>query len=85
MYIYADLSLDCCVNGMSLLLRKSVVAQRAGGLAPYANYLAEDFFLTRVLYDSGLRHCLSAVPARQRLQHSTLSEVIARHLRWEES
>lgn len=66
---------------MSVLMRKTMVDSRAGGLARYADYLAEDFFLTRALYDSGLRHCLSCVPARQRPSYTALLEVVKRHLR----
>jgi len=44
MYLCANLLGINCATGMSSLMRKEVI-EEVGGLAHYAQYLAEDFFL----------------------------------------
>ena len=65
---------------MSMLLPQAHL-RRIGGLAPYAGFLAEDFFLTHALFDAGLRHRICRLPARQWPGPVTLKDVIMRQLR----
>lgn len=80
-YIFADATGACCVNGMSMLVKKSAIHGICGGLEPYARYLAEDFFLTQALHDAGKRHRLCRLPARQRPGPVSLRDVVMRQLR----
>lgn len=61
MYLFADVVRENCVNGMSILFdRKNFLKKGAfhaelssylvpvGGLRQFANFLAEDYFMSRV-------------------------------------
>lgn len=68
-------------NGMSSLLRKTILDE-TGGIKQFGEYLAEDFFIAKCINEKGWIVKLSTRPA---LQNCALSEVrgfIDRHTRW---
>lgn len=49
-YLLANLFGQNCATGMSWLIKKTVL-EREGGLISFANYLAEDFFMGKALWE----------------------------------
>ena len=49
-YILANLLGENCANGMSWLVRKDAL-EKEGGLVAFSNYLAEDFFMGKALWE----------------------------------
>lgn len=80
-YLFFDLLTLNCVNGMSIVFRRSALAA-VGGLEPFGAHIAEDYYMTQALYDTGLRPRLSAPPAVQRAPPRGTAAVYTRHLRW---
>ena len=70
-----------CVVGKSMLLRRRALAQ-IGGLAKFADILAEDYLIGRAISRSGWRvvTCPSAIKTINKTW--TLSKLWQRHLRW---
>ncbi|XP_076443691.1 ceramide glucosyltransferase-like isoform X2 [Babylonia areolata] len=80
-YIAFSLMGFCCVTGMSYMFRKSVLDQ-LNGLGWYGQFLAEDFFLTKAIHEKGYKMVLSAYPAQQNINCSSISSFVDRMVRW---
>ncbi|XP_041364958.1 ceramide glucosyltransferase-like isoform X2 [Gigantopelta aegis] len=72
---------QCCVTGMSYMVKKSLLDQ-VNGLGWYGRFLAEDFFLTKALHDKGYKLVLSAFPAQQNTPPTSLCGFFNRMVRW---
>ncbi|KAI7870929.1 glycosyltransferase family 21 protein [Spinellus fusiger] len=70
-----------CVMGKSNLYRRSDL-DKAGGLAAFAKYMAEDNLVGEALWHQGLRHRMSADVARQSLGNIQPLEYCQRRARW---
>lgn len=80
-YIAFSLLGFCCVTGMSYMFRKSVLDQ-LNGLGWYGRFLAEDFFLTKAIHEKGYKMVLSAYPAQQNINSTSVSGFVDRMVRW---
>lgn len=58
---------------MSTLLRKQALDE-CGGLKRFADYLAEDYFIAKLVVAKGWRISLSSRPALQNNGHNDLSK-----------
>eukprot|EP00043_Microstomoeca_roanoka_P000156 m.27031 g.27031 ORF g.27031 m.27031 type:complete len:461 (-) comp10159_c0_seq3:140-1522(-) len=81
-YIFADVIRDNCVNGMSIMFKRSVFIENTGGLASFAHHVAEDFFMTKAMHQCGYTHVLAPLPSKQNAGDRPLRAVVERHLRW---
>ncbi|SAM00494.1 hypothetical protein [Absidia glauca] len=70
-----------CVMGKSNLYRRSDL-DKAGGLAAFGKYMAEDNIVGEALWAQGLRHAMSADMACQVLGKITPKEYCGRRARW---
>ncbi|KAI8060899.1 glycosyltransferase family 21 protein [Gongronella butleri] len=70
-----------CVMGKSNLYRRSHL-EKAGGLAAFGKYMAEDNIVGEAIWAQGLRHGMSADMACQTLGTITPKEYGARRARW---
>ena len=81
MYLAANfLGINCAV-GMSTLFRKKII-EAAGGLAAFGKYLAEDYFLTRAVMDSGHTVSLCGQVASQNSGKYSFGSFQDRLVRW---
>ncbi|XP_065842593.1 ceramide glucosyltransferase-B-like isoform X2 [Oscarella lobularis] len=82
-YLVADMLKRNCANGMSWLLRKSAL-EEVGGLAAFSEYLAEDFFIGKTLWERGWKLSLCSLPALQNPSATvtSLSRFRNRMIRW---
>lgn len=72
-YLMADLVGAICHTGMSTLLRKQAMDE-CGGLQAFASYLAEDYFMAKLVVARGWRTTISGRPALQNNGGSELSK-----------
>ncbi|VEL07480.1 unnamed protein product [Protopolystoma xenopodis] len=70
-----------CTTGMSCLMRREVL-DRAGGLASFGQYLAEDYFISKAFYEEGWRVRIAHQPAWQNSPAPTVSQFHSRIFRW---
>lgn len=70
-----------CIMGKSNLYRRSDL-DRVGGLAAFAQYMAEDNIIGEALWHQGLRHRMSADTACQMLGDISPMEYCRRRARW---
>lgn len=70
-----------CSTGMSSMIRKEIV-ERAGGLAHFAQYLAEDFFLAQQTVQQGYKVRLCNTPAMQNSGLFSVELFHKRLVRW---
>ncbi|GFO27640.1 ceramide glucosyltransferase [Plakobranchus ocellatus] len=70
-----------CSTGMSCLLRREVL-DKAGGLAPFGKYLAEDHFIAEAIRKQGHKVVLSSLPALQNSGNCNISDFHKRLVRW---
>ncbi|GFR97179.1 ceramide glucosyltransferase [Elysia marginata] len=70
-----------CSTGMSCLLRRDVL-DKAGGLAPFGKYLAEDHFIADGIRKQGYKVVLSTLPALQNSGNCEISDFHKRLVRW---
>eukprot|EP00039_Didymoeca_costata_P011474 m.161271 g.161271 ORF g.161271 m.161271 type:complete len:396 (+) comp15185_c0_seq3:331-1518(+) len=80
-YLVFDILRQNCVNGMSNLYSRSAL-ESVGGLERFSDVIAEDFFISKALYDKGLTPRLAKYAAQQRSGSRSLQQVYDRHLRW---
>ncbi|XP_060857199.1 ceramide glucosyltransferase [Metopolophium dirhodum] len=80
-YLMADLVGAICHTGMSTLLRKQAMDE-CGGLQAFAGYLAEDYFMAKLVVARGWRTTVSSRPALQNNGGSELSKFQDRLRRW---
>ncbi|XP_054745404.1 ceramide glucosyltransferase-like isoform X2 [Anastrepha obliqua] len=80
-YLSADLMGINCHTGMSCLLRKSVIDE-LGGLKTFGCYLAEDFFIAKVIRDKGWKMRISNQPALQNSRICDVNRFQERLIRW---
>ena len=67
--------------GATLVTRKKQIAQ-IGGLAKWADYLADDYILGNKIAEAGYRVHLSATVVETMLPYRTATETIRQQLRW---
>ena len=67
--------------GATLATRKRQIAE-IGGLAPWADYLADDYILGSKIAEAGYQVHLSHTVVETLLPHRTLSETFHQQLRW---
>ncbi|XP_005106100.2 ceramide glucosyltransferase-B [Aplysia californica] len=70
-----------CSTGMSSMLRRDVL-DKAGGLAEFGQYLAEDHFIAEAIRAHGYRVVLATTPALQNSGNTSLSDFHKRLVRW---
>ncbi|CAL1543959.1 unnamed protein product [Lymnaea stagnalis] len=70
-----------CSTGMSSLLRREVL-DKAGGLAEFGKYLAEDHFMAQAIRAQGFKVVLATTPALQNSGNCSISEFHNRLTRW---
>ncbi|KAH9286821.1 Ceramide glucosyltransferase [Echinococcus granulosus] len=70
-----------CFTGMSYIVRKSIL-DRYGGFARFGKFLAEDYFCSKELFESGYKIVLSAYPAQQNVANASISIYVTRMVRW---
>lgn len=70
-----------CMTGMSYLVDK-VELDKVNGLTWFGRYLAEDFFLSKMLHEKGFRHQVAAIPAQQNVGSSSIAGYKDRMVRW---
>uniref|UniRef100_A0A2C9LCZ9 ceramide glucosyltransferase n=1 Tax=Biomphalaria glabrata TaxID=6526 RepID=A0A2C9LCZ9_BIOGL len=70
-----------CSTGMSSLLRRDVL-DKAGGLAEFGKYLAEDFFIAEAIRSQGYKVVLSTTPALQNSGNSSITDFHSRLIRY---
>lgn len=81
MYLCADfLGINCHV-GMSSLVRKEALDD-VGGLAAFADYLAEDYFMAQAIVSRGWRMRVASLPALQNAGSRSVGALQARLTRW---
>ncbi|XP_025196066.1 ceramide glucosyltransferase [Melanaphis sacchari] len=80
-YLMADLVGAICHTGMSTLLRKQAMDE-CGGLQAFASYLAEDYFMAKLVVARGWRTTISSRPALQNNGGIELSKFQDRLRRW---
>ncbi|XP_062509508.1 ceramide glucosyltransferase-like [Corticium candelabrum] len=80
-YLVANLLGRNCANGMSWLIRKQALDE-IGGLAAFSDFLAEDFFIGKTLWERGWRLVLCSLPALQNRPMASLSVFKGRMVRW---
>ena len=51
MYITANVMGFVCSTGMSNLIRKDYFEKATGGLKKFSKYIAEDYFMAKLLWD----------------------------------
>lgn len=70
-----------CTTGMSVLMRRQPL-DSAGGLRAFSHYLAEDYFMARVIQEAGYQLTLARQPALQMRNTQHLVSFQARLMRW---
>ena len=70
-----------CVVGKSMLFRRST-ANRFGGIANLARYLAEDYMAGEAMRKLNLRVVIASDPVHQHIGHYSFKSFWSRHLRW---
>jgi ceramide glucosyltransferase len=70
-----------CFTGMSYLVKKSELDQ-LNGLGWFGRFLAEDFFIAKMLHEKGFRHSVAAVPAQQNVATASVASYKDRMVRW---
>ncbi|XP_025090290.1 ceramide glucosyltransferase-like [Pomacea canaliculata] len=70
-----------CSTGMSCLLRRDVL-DKAGGLAEYGKYLAEDYFIADAIRKQGYKVGLCTTPAMQNCGQYSIGQFHDRLVRW---
>ncbi|XP_059169261.1 ceramide glucosyltransferase-B-like [Physella acuta] len=70
-----------CSTGMSSLLRRDVL-DKAGGLAEFGKYLAEDHFMAEAIRAQNYKVVLATTPALQNSGNCSISEFHNRLVRW---
>lgn len=70
-----------CSTGMSCLFRKDLI-EDAGGLAQFGKYLAEDYFISKVISERGYRTVLCSQPAMQNSGYCSIGDFHKRLIRW---
>lgn len=81
MYLGADfLGINCHV-GMSTLIRRCAI-EEAGGLAVFADYLAEDYFMAKEIVSRGWKMRVASLPALQNSGTRSVGALQARLTRW---
>uniref|UniRef100_A0A4W3I362 ceramide glucosyltransferase n=1 Tax=Callorhinchus milii TaxID=7868 RepID=A0A4W3I362_CALMI len=80
-YISANVTGFKCVTGMSCLMRKDVLDQ-AGGLIAFAQYIAEDYFMSKAIADRGWKFAMASQVAMQNSGSYSISLFQSRMIRW---
>lgn len=80
-YLWANLIGRNCANGMSWVFKKSALEEE-GGFAAFSEYLAEDFFMGKALWNRGWKFSLSSFPALQNAGSRSFSAFRDRIVRW---
>jgi len=70
-----------CFTGMSYVIKKQEL-DRLNGLSWFGRFLAEDFFIAKMLHDKGFRHQVAAVPAQQNVATMSIASYKDRMVRW---
>lgn len=70
-----------CFTGMSYLIKKQEL-DSLNGLSWFGRFLAEDFFIAKLLHEKGFRHQVAAVPAQQNVASITVVDYKDRMVRW---
>lgn len=81
MYMTADLLGINCHVGMSSLVRRCAL-EELGGLAAFADYLAEDYFMGKAVLANGWKMKVASLPALQNCGARSVSAIQARLTRW---
>nr|CAB3267497.1 ceramide glucosyltransferase [Phallusia mammillata] len=81
-YISAHLIGFICMTGMSTLLRKDYFDKCTGGLGKLSQYIAEDYFMAKVLSDNGYKLTLASYPALQNSGNYGIGSFVQRMIRW---
>lgn len=81
MYLGADLLGINCHVGMSSLVRREAL-EALGGLAAFADYLAEDYFMAQAVVGAGWRMRVASLPALQNSGTRSVGALHARLTRW---
>ncbi|HTL11855.1 MAG TPA: ceramide glucosyltransferase [Bdellovibrionota bacterium] len=77
----ADSLGEACVTGKAMMFRRSD-ADRFGGMAALADYLAEDFVLGKRMEEIGRRVRVASTPVLQHLGDFSVVDYWKRQLRW---
>uniref|UniRef100_A0A5K3ENC9 ceramide glucosyltransferase n=1 Tax=Mesocestoides corti TaxID=53468 RepID=A0A5K3ENC9_MESCO len=70
-----------CFTGMSYIFKKPIL-DRFGGFARYGKFLAEDYFLSKDLFENGYKIKMSNYPAQQNIAGTNVTKYISRMVRW---
>ncbi|CAH3173135.1 unnamed protein product [Porites evermanni] len=70
-----------CANGMSSLYSKPLLDE-LGGLEVFSCYIAEDYFISKAIFNRGMKVILSCDPAMQNPSHYSLLRYQQRMVRW---
>jgi len=70
-----------CFTGMSYLIKKNCLDE-LNGLSWFGRFLAEDFFIAKLLKERGYRQVVAAVPAQQNVKLSSIATYKDRMVRW---
>lgn len=81
MYLCAELLGINCHVGMSSLVRRCALDE-VGGLAAFGDYLAEDYFLAKLITGRGWRMRVASLPALQNCGTRSVRSLQARLARW---
>ncbi|XP_078487918.1 ceramide glucosyltransferase [Ciona intestinalis] len=81
-YISAHVIGFTCMTGMSNLIRRDYFDKSTGGLGKLAQYIAEDYFMAKLLSDNGYKLTLSSYPALQNSGNYGVGKFIERMTRW---
>lgn len=81
LYLDADLLGINCHVGMSSLVRKCAL-EETGGLAAFADYLAEDYFMAKAVVSRGWKMRVASLPALQNAGTRSVGALQARLARW---
>lgn len=65
MYVAGNIFTSSCVTGMSNLISRTALEECCMGLHKLADYLAEDFFMAKLIKDQGYKVRLASFPAIQ--------------------
>ncbi|EDO33721.1 predicted protein, partial [Nematostella vectensis] len=81
LYLFANTMGLLCANGMSTIYNKKVLDE-LGGLEAFSCYIAEDYFISKAIYNKGHRIAFSSEPAMQNPSKQSLAQFQGRMLRW---
>jgi len=70
-----------CFTGMSYLIKKRELDE-LNGLGWFGRFLAEDFFIAKLLHEKGFRHRVAAIPAQQNVSSASIATYKDRMVRW---